>query len=395
MIMQPSINQDLQVNKLYLKRAVIKNAQGKNITIQWGNEEVTLKAPSDQKLEVNEIDEEKESLAKEDDEQNTASEDENKQASNEQEDKNVKEQESTEANSDITPCDNTNTESVATEKNENIKKDSSSPKNTSTNKESSTKKDTSAKKDSTTNKDNASSKGIQQKNINTYYGIATNEAFNIQVGVGAKIDKNGKWVNASAEEIKKYFVPTDAVINKYKYQFLNLASLAGISESEAKKYLNNKGILSGKESIFIEAAKENNINEIYLMAHACLETGNGTSKLATGVEYKGTVVYNMFGIHAYDSDPIGQGAAYAYKMGWTTPEKAITGGAKFISTNYINNFPYNQDTLYEMRWNPANPGDHQYATDVAWAIKQAEWIGKVYSTFESATVTFDIPIYRK
>lgn len=389
--MQPSINQDLQVNKLYLKRAVIKNAQGKNITIQWGNEEVTLKAPSDQKLDVNEIDEAEENLEKESNKQDIASdsENENKQASSEQERENAKEKESTNVNSDITSADNTKSDGVATEKDAVTKKESSSQKDTST------KKDNSAKKDSTTNKDNASSKGIQQKNINTYYGIATNEAFNIQVGVGAKIDKNGKWVNASAEEIKKYFVPTDAVINKYKYQFLNLASLAGISESEAKKYLNNKGILSGKESIFIEAAKENNINEIYLMAHACLETGNGTSKLATGVEYKGTVVYNMFGIHAYDSDPIGQGAAYAYKMGWTTPEKAITGGAKFISTNYINNFPYNQDTLYEMRWNPANPGDHQYATDVAWAIKQAEWIGKVYSTFESATVTFDIPIYRK
>lgn len=238
-------------------------------------------------------------------------------------------------------------------------------------------------------------KGIVQKNINTYYGIATNEAFNIQLGVGGKIDKNGKWVNASASEIKKYFVPSEENINKYKYQFLNLASLAGISESEAKKYLENKGILSGKEATFIEAAKANNINEIYLMAHACLETGNGKSKLATGVNYKGTVVYNMFGIHAYDSDPIGQGSAYAYKMGWTTPEKAILGGAKFISTNYINNFPYNQDTLYEMRWNPANPGDHQYATDIAWAINQAAWIEKIYSTFESATVTFDIPIYRK
>ena len=103
----------------------------------------------------------------------------------------------------------------------------------------------------------------------------------------------------------------------------------------------------------------------------------------------------MFGIGAVDSDPIGKGAQYAYNMGWTSPEKAIMGGAQFISQKYINNYPYNQDTLYEMRWNPASPGYHQYATDIAWATKQAVWMEKLYASFENATLTFDIPVYRK
>lgn len=60
-------------------------------------------------------------------------------------------------------------------------------------------------------------------------------------------------------------------------------------------------------------------------------------------------VYNMFGIGAYDSDPVGTGSNYAYEMGWDTPEKAIMGGAKWISENYINSSSHTQNTLYEMR----------------------------------------------
>lgn len=234
-----------------------------------------------------------------------------------------------------------------------------------------------------------------QKDINSYYGISTAEAFNIQAGVGGKIQKNGKWIWASGNEIKQYFEPTAKNLTDYKFQFLSLAAPAGISEEDAKAYLEDKGILKGQEATFIAAAEANHINEIYLMAHACLETGNGTSKLSKGVVYKGTVVYNMFGIKAVDSDPLGEGAAYAYKMGWTTPEKAIMGGAKFISDEYINNDVYKQDTLYEMRWNPASPGNHQYATDVAWAAKQAIRMKKIYECFKDPAIIFDIPIYRK
>ena len=234
-----------------------------------------------------------------------------------------------------------------------------------------------------------------QQDIKSYYGISTKEAFNIQAGVGGKIQKNGKWVWASGDEIKQHFEPNAKSLSDYKFQFLSLAAPAGISEEDAKAYLEDKGILKGQEATFIAAAKANNINEIYLMAHACLETGNGTSKLSTGVAYKGTVVYNMFGIKAVDSDPLGQGAAYAYKMGWTTPEKAILGGAKFISDEYINNDVFKQDTLYEMRWNPASPGRHQYATDIAWATKQAVRMKKIYECFTNPAITFDIPVYRK
>ena len=151
--------------------------------------------------------------------------------------------------------------------------------------------------------------------------------------------------------------------------------------------------MKGMGAAFIEAAKEYNVSEVYLVAHACLESGNGTSHLATGVEVNGTTVYNLFGIGAYDANPVGNGSQRAYSQGWTSVESAIKGGAKWISENYVNSPDGRQNTLYKMLWNPENPGTHQYATDIGWAVKQAVSIEKIFSSFTDATLSFDVPVY--
>ena len=179
------------------------------------------------------------------------------------------------------------------------------------------------------------------------------------------------------------------------FQFLLLSGTTYIDPVEVnEKILKDKGILSGKAEAFIEGAQKYNINEIFLISLALHETGNGTSKLATGVEYKGKTVYNMYGIGAVDSDPINKGAEYAYNQGWFTPEAAIIGGAKFAGENYIHHPTYKQDTLYKMRWNPANPGVHQYATDIGWAAKQVANIKKLYDQLTSYVLHFEIPRYK-
>lgn len=388
-----NINQDLQANIFYLKgevnyltSAIIKNAQGKNLMIEWGPLESRVQSPTIQEEKVQDIEFQNETPDKEE---------------HKSEDKNTV----LIVNDDMMKNQmNISGDQSETGNEEVINKESNENSSSTIEKVVEQTNEENELQENIVNSTPGGQSGSQgevsqmeslQRNIKTYYGISTIEAYKFQLGAGGKIQKNGKWISASASELQKYFIPSTENIERYKFQFLNLASPAGIGEAEAKEYLSNKGILKGKEATFIEAAKKNNVNEIYLMAHACLETGNGTSKLATGVNYKGTVVYNMFGINAVDSDPIGQGAAYAYKMGWTTPEKAILGGAEFISTQYINNYPYNQDTLYEMRWNPASPGRHQYATDIAWATKQAERMEKIYASFNSAIMTFDIPVYRK
>lgn len=216
--------------------------------------------------------------------------------------------------------------------------------------------------------------------------------------------KFGAWRYAKTEDVAYYVNPANFSADSAEYyQFLLLSKNTGASADELnRKILAGKGILEGKGQAFVEASLTNQINELYLISHALLETGNGTSELATGVlvdsvdgvPVEPKVVYNMFGIQARDVDPIRLGAEYAYQNGWFTPEAAIIGGAKFIGEKYIHNPTYQQDTIYEMRWNPNKPGTHQYATDIGWAAKQVTNLKKMYDSLSWYTLHFDVPVYK-
>ncbi len=213
-----------------------------------------------------------------------------------------------------------------------------------------------------------------------------------------KVDYSQAWVSASKEDTAYYLNP-DNFINSdiQSLQFLKLSAKANVDDKEVdSKILAGKGILAGKASAFVTAANAYGINELYLISHALLETGNGTSTLANGVEVNGKMVYNMYGIGAYDGSAISSGAEYAYNAGWFTPEAAIIGGAKFIAQGYIN---AGQDTLYKMRWNPdaaekTGTATHQYASDIGWATKQVNQIYNLYSLISTYTLNYEIPTYQ-
>ena len=117
---------------------------------------------------------------------------------------------------------------------------------------------------------------------------------------------------------------------------------------------------------FVEAAQKSGINEAYLLAHAIWESGWGCSELAcgwvpdkdgevvvAGVSYpykKGTAYYNFYGIGAVDANALAGGRALAVKEGWTTPERAITGAATWLSEHYLRRSGAAQDSLYLMKW---------------------------------------------
>ena len=155
-----------------------------------------------------------------------------------------------------------------------------------------------------------------------------------------------------------------------RYQMLDLGKYQGIPVSKLNVILKGKGTLSGQGKAFADACKKYNLNEIYLISHAFLESGNGTSNFASG-RYG---IYNYFGIGAYDNNP-NNAVPFARKRGWTTPAKGIMGGAKFVRGDYISK---GQNTLYRMRWNPKHPATHQYATDINWCKHQATNINYYY-----------------
>jgi len=234
------------------------------------------------------------------------------------------------------------------------------------------------------------------------FNYSLDKITDIQYGLnGAVTDILGKWTLAKREEIKYYVDPANFLSIEGKYQFLKLNYTAGISANEINSLLKDKGVLIEKGQAFLNSAITHNVSPAYLISHSFLETGNGKSVLATGVivtHVKGVavtpkVVYNLFGIGAYDADPIRLGSEYAYTKGWYSVELAIAGGADWISKNYINSTVYNQNTLYKMRWNPSSTGIHQYATDIGWAIKQTKNIKVIMDNFSNTNLYFDVPKY--
>ncbi|MBY7144656.1 SH3 domain-containing protein [Virgibacillus sp. NKC19-3] len=208
---------------------------------------------------------------------------------------------------------------------------------------------------------------------------------------------SGQWVDASRSDVLYYLDP-DNFINDSRqiFQFLDLTKPSATPAKEINKYLKGKGTLQGQAQAFIDAGEKNNMNDLYLISHSLLETGNGTSELAQGVKYNGTTVYNMYGVGAFDGCAVECGAKRAYDEGWTTPRKAIVGGAKFIGNNYVKS---GQNTIYKMRWNPESmdlngQASHQYATDIGWASKQIDTMYNLYQQFDLSLMYLDIPSYK-
>lgn len=223
------------------------------------------------------------------------------------------------------------------------------------------------------------------------YVMSLSDMTEIQMNSNPVPHKGG--AAASYDEVKDALNPEVYSDGAYKYQFLDLSYTNGISEESLNAFLADKGILRGHGADFIAAARAYNVSEIYLVAHSCLETGNGTSALANGVNVSGVTVYNMYGIGAYDSGAVFYGSRKAYQENWTDVSSAIIGGAQWISKYYINAAYDRQNTLYKMRWNPANPSVHQYATDIEWATKQAIYIERIFAMFPEAVKVYEVPVY--
>ncbi|KEI15917.1 N-acetylglucosaminidase [Clostridium haemolyticum] len=252
------------------------------------------------------------------------------------------------------------------------------------------------------NKNIISDKKENENLTYTNYNKTFIDSIEDQIKNGQPVYSEGiSWVQASKALVEYYMNPNNFLDDLGKYQFLNLNYMEGVTANDLNNILKEKGILQNKGETFLKAAKIYNINPIYLVSHALLETGNGKSTLATGVLVKSVKgksvtpkkVYNMFGVRAVDINPVKCGSEYAYTEKWFTPEEAILGGAKFIGNGYINSDKYKQNTLYKMRWN-INVSYHQYATDIGWAYKQLSRIRNFMSQCKSAKPVFDIPKFK-
>ncbi|HCR5421992.1 N-acetylglucosaminidase [Klebsiella pneumoniae] len=233
----------------------------------------------------------------------------------------------------------------------------------------------------------------------TQYSNTLEEAINKQMAIpGSAAPKWGISRNATRNEVVQHITPSNLTSTNNMLQFLEIDKPIGIALEKLEAFLKGKGSLEGTAAAFIQAAQDYGINECYLAAHAALETGNGTSVLGRGSSFSynhqpSRTVYNMYGIAAVDGNAVGGGKATAYSRGWFTPESAIRGGAEWISRAFVHK---KQNTLYKMRWNPAHPASHQYATDVNWPKHISSGMYAIcgdYHDYDQELI-FDVPVYK-
>lgn len=266
------------------------------------------------------------------------------------------------------------------------------------------------------------------------YGNVSTTSYNVSLSKMAALEEaiDRNYGKNSYEAFREMLDP-----NKFDYgtyQFFQFAVLnegySGASASSLDAYVEQNcgysettyGRTSGLRktgSYFVNAAKSTGVNEVYLLAHAIWESAWGCSQLAAGWTpgedgvavingknypyYKGQTYYNFYGIGAYDANALAGGRAMAVKEGWTSPEKAILGAAKWIASNYLNRVNGRQNTLYLMKFDlpdavKSNSVWHQYCTGGNnWVLGIANVMVRGYKkagyAIDEAPVRFDVPSY--
>lgn len=233
------------------------------------------------------------------------------------------------------------------------------------------------------------------------------DGYDAGVSIDSMVDAQTKVSSSSRDDIKAALDPSSYVYGTAEfYQFADISQgySGKVSADQLDAFVErvcsvngySESTLLGQGSAIIEAAKTYNVNEVYLLSHAILESGWGMSALSQGevAGYEG--YYNFYGIGAYDMDPDNMGAALAKSKGWDTPAKALAGAAEWISSNYLSK---GQNTLYKMRWNLlSGVASHQYASDLRWASSISLVMAQAYESFgfdlQSTGLTFLYPVYR-
>jgi beta-N-acetylglucosaminidase len=262
---------------------------------------------------------------------------------------------------------------------------------------------------------NSLSVGAHTLQVFVYWGNGTVKYEN-------KISKYGATVACNAQWVSSYF-KTSCLCDPLPlandsidvYQFMRLTYVEGITAQQIDDILyaddrerttsgyhsSTANVLLGYGQTILKACKDYDINPLYFICHMIHETGHGTSTLATGVNIGGTKYYNLLGINAYDKDPINMGAQYAKSKNWSSVAAAITGAADWVSYHYVNGYArhggYDQNTLYEMVWDPrgyALTGEgYRYATDPEWSHLIASYMTKYSYVLNGLNVTFDFPMF--
>ena len=255
--------------------------------------------------------------------------------------------------------------------------------------------------------------------------IQNHGEYNVEVDSG--------WVDASRKAVE-FSMDTRNFLNNirvFQFEELSYNSTTNTKTSIEKilygtefynkrvEYLNSSGqnIVTDKEysDLILSAAKTSKVSAFHLASRIKQEVGPFLSHSSISgkvVGYEG--LYNFYNIGATSSsEPMGaiiNGLKYAkngkgaseatkekYLIPWNTKARAITGGAIFIGSSYIN---LGQNTIYLQKFhvNDTEGGElfwHQYMTNVLAPYSESKLIYNGYekSNLLDSPMSFIIPIY--
>lgn len=213
---------------------------------------------------------------------------------------------------------------------------------------------------------------------------------------------------ASDQAVKYYMDPRNWIDDIHIFMFQDYTYHDDVNYSAVVKTLfsgRNKMLYDNAES-FVTAGKNYNLSPVYLAAKAYEEQGGGINSGIRKVSGKNKRIYNVFNIGASDSPSGGaaNGINWAaspangkYGTPWTDVAKAIDGGAKYLSLNFVGN---NQNTAYFEHFNVLNGisqvGTHVYMTALYAAKNTSETTAANYRKYGiySESNVFHVPVYR-
>ena len=247
------------------------------------------------------------------------------------------------------------------------------------------------------------------------------------------VEVDSVWVDSSRKAVE-FAMDTRNFLNSirvFQFEELSYNSQTNTKKSIEKilygtefynktvEYLNSSGhnIVTDKEysDLILSAAKTSKVSGFHLASRIKQEVGPFLSHSSISGKVAGYEgLYNFYNIGATSSsEPMGaiiNGLKYArdgkgasaetrkkYLIPWNTKERAITGGAIFIGSSYIN---LGQNTIYLQKFhvNDTEGGElfwHQYMTNVLAPYSESKLIYNGYSNSDllDSPMSFIIPIY--
>ncbi|KEK24348.1 mannosyl-glycoprotein endo-beta-N-acetylglucosamidase [Bacillus gaemokensis] len=204
------------------------------------------------------------------------------------------------------------------------------------------------------------------------YNTATGKYATYQIGNAPKHLKEG-------ERYEAYDKTKIGGQDSYQYfEYMPLRTTSTYTGEELDEFLrksNANSPLIGLGKYFVSAAEKYKMNAGYLLSHAILESGWGTSRIAQDKK-------NLFGFRAVDSDP------YNGATGFKTWEEGIDFCAAYIDKHYL--------TPSGNTYNGGNLGDKAQGMNVMYASDEnwGQQIASLMYRIDSMNGSKDLKKYR-